>query len=350
MEFKIGSRKIGIEQTPLVIAEIGINHEGSIDLAKELVLSAKKAGCEVIKHQTHIVEDEMSIEAKSVIPSHTKNSIYDIMEKCSLSEDEEYELMNYTKSLGLTFISTPFSRSALYRLIDFDVPAIKIGSGECNNYPLLKEVARFGKPVILSTGMSDIEIVRKAVKIFNSFGCPLALMHTTNIYPTPNHLVRLGAINHLMQEFPMKPIGLSDHTTTNHSSFGAIALGASIIEKHYIDDRRIRTGPDVSCSMNEKECKELIQGARILFEQRGGRKTKIPEEQNTRDFAYASVCSIEKILKGEKFTKNNTWVRRPGTGDFSAEKYDYVLGKIAAIDIEPNITLKKEHIKLNGPF
>lgn len=346
MEFSIDSIKIGENHSPLVIAEIGINHGGSLKNAKELVFSAKNAGCKIIKHQTHIVEDEMSNAAKLVIPSHTNESIYDIMDKCSLSEDEEFELMKYTNELGLIFISTPFSRSALYRLIDFNIPAIKIGSGECNNYPLLKEVASFKKPVILSTGMNDLDTVSKAVNIFDDLECPLAILHTTNLYPTPNKLVRLGAINDLMNAFPGKPVGLSDHTITNHSSFGAIALGASIIEKHYVDDRNIRFGPDISCSMDESDCKKLIEGSKILFEQRGGIKNKIPEEQNTRDFAYASVCSTQKILKGEKFTKNNIWVRRPGTGDFLAEKYEYVVGKTASTDIEPNTTLKKHHVIL----
>ena len=162
---KIAGRKVGLDYPPLVIAEIGINHEGSLKVAKEMVDAAKRAGVEVIKHQTHIVEDEMSGAAKKVIPGNANVSIYDIMERCSLNEEDEAELKNYVESQGMIFISTPFSRAASERLERMSVSAYKIGSGECNNYPLLEHIAQFGKPVILSTGMNTIESVSKAVAI-----------------------------------------------------------------------------------------------------------------------------------------------------------------------------------------
>ena len=165
--FEISGRKIGLDYPPLVIAEIGINHEGSLKVAKEMVDAAKQAGVEVIKHQTHIVEDEMSSEAKAVIPGNADVSIYEIMERCSLNEVDELALKNYVESKGMIFISTPFSRAAANRLETFGVKAYKIGSGECNNYPLLEHIAKFGKPVILSTGMNTIESVAKAVAIFD---------------------------------------------------------------------------------------------------------------------------------------------------------------------------------------
>ena len=177
-----------------MIAEIGINHEGSLQVAKEMVDAAHRAGVEVVKHQTHIVEDEMSGAAKKVIPGNADVSIYDIMERCALSEADELELKNYVESKGMIFISTPFSRAAAERLKKFDIPAYKIGSGECNNYPLLEHICSFGKPVILSTGMNTIESVSKAVAIFDKHNIPVALLHTTNLYPTPIHLVRFGAM------------------------------------------------------------------------------------------------------------------------------------------------------------
>ena len=163
---EISGRKVGPDYPPLVIAEIGINHEGSLEVAKAMVDAAHRAGVEVVKHQTHIVEDEMSPEAKKVIPGNADVSIYDIMERCALNEAEELELKNYVEAKGMIFISTPFSRAAANRLETFDVAAYKIGSGECNNYPLLEHIASFGKPVILSTGMNTIESVSKAVDIF----------------------------------------------------------------------------------------------------------------------------------------------------------------------------------------
>ncbi len=232
---EIAGRKIGKDHPPLVIAEIGINHEGSLTVAKEMVDAAKRAGVEMIKHQTHIVEDEMTGAARKTIPGNADISIYEIMKRCALDEAEELELKNYVEDQGMIFISTPFSRAAANRLMSFDVPAFKIGSGECNNYPLLEHIAEFGKPVILSTGMNTIESVKKAVAIFDKKKVPVALLHTTNLYPTPVHLVRLGAMEELHQNFPDKVFGLSDHTLNNNACLAATALGASILERHFTD-------------------------------------------------------------------------------------------------------------------
>lgn len=331
--FEIAGRKIGYHYKPLVIAEIGINHEGSLAVAKQMVDAAKKAGVEVVKHQTHIVEDEMSSAAKNTIPGNADVSIYEIMRRCSLSEADELELKNYVERNGMIFISTPFSRAAADRLYSWDVPAYKIGSGECNNYPLLHHIASFGKPIILSTGMNTIESITKAVAIFQQHNVPYALLHTTNLYPTPNHLVRLGALQQIQDAFPGAVIGLSDHTLTNHACFGAVALGASILERHFTDSMD-RPGPDIICSMDTKACAELIEGSAIIAQQRGGNKGPATEEQVTIDFAFATVCTIKPIAKGEAFTKENIWVKRPGKGGILAEEYNNVLGKIAALNIE----------------
>ncbi len=336
---KILNRNIGDNHVPLVIAEIGINHEGSLAVAKEMVDAAFRAGCELVKHQTHIVEDEMAPAAKEVIPGNADVSIYEIMERCALDEDEERELKNYVEDKGMIFISTPFSRAAADRLMRMDVPAFKIGSGECNNYPLLEHIAGFGKPIILSTGMNTIDSIKQAVAIFEKHKIEYALLHTTNLYPTPNHLVRLGAMTEMAGHFPGVPFGLSDHSLTNHACFGAVALGASILERHFTDHKQ-RTGPDIICSMDEQECKELIEGVQILFEQRGGTKGPAKEEQVTIDFAFATVCTIKPVLKGEKFTMENIWVKRPGTGEIPAAKFNDILGTTAARDIETGEQLR----------
>lgn len=330
---EISGRKIGADFPPLVIAEIGINHEGSLKVAKEMVDAAHRAGAEVVKHQTHIVEDEMSKAAKKVIPGNADVSIYEIMERCALDEDEELELKNYVESKGMIFISTPFSRAAAERLKRFDIPAYKIGSGECNNYPLLKHIAKFGKPVILSTGMNTIESVKKAVAIFQSHNTPLALLHTTNLYPTPTHLVRYGAMMQLHEAFPNNVFGLSDHTLNNNACLGAVALGASILERHFTDHMD-RTGPDIVCSMDEQECKNLITGSKEIWSMRGGTKEPAKEEKVTIDFAFATVCTIKNIRKGDKLTEDNIWVKRPGTGKILAEDYNNVIGKTALRNID----------------
>jgi N-acetylneuraminate synthase len=329
---EIAGRKIGQDFPPLVIAEIGINHEGSLEVAKQMVDAAHRAGVEVVKHQTHIVADEMNQEAKKVIPGNATVSIYEIMERCSLNEDDELELKNYVESLGMIFISTPFSRAAAERLMKFDIPVYKIGSGECNNYPLLEHIASFGKPVILSTGMNTISSVQKAVAIFDKYNISVALLHTTNLYPTPIHLVRFGAMTEMHNAFPDKVFGLSDHTLNNNACLGAVALGASILERHFTDHMD-RKGPDIVCSMDEKTCKELIVNSAEIAQMRGGNKKPAKEEQVTIDFAFATVCSIAAIKKGEKLTKNNIWVKRPGTGKILAEHFNEILGKTANRDI-----------------
>lgn len=339
----IAGRKIGLDYPPLVIAEIGINHEGSLQVAKEMVDAAKRAGVEVVKHQTHIVEDEMSGAAKKVIPGNSDVSIYEIMERCALDEADEWELKNYVESKGMIFISTPFSRAAAERLRKFDIPAYKIGSGECNNYPLLEHIASFGKPVILSTGMNTIESIRKAVAIFNKHKVPLALLHTTNLYPTPIHLVRLGAMTEMHKAFPGKVFGLSDHTLNNNACLGAVALGASILERHFTDTMQ-RTGPDIVCSMDEQATKELIQGSNEIWQMRGGTKKPALEEQVTIDFAFATVCTIATIKKGEVFTKDNIWVKRPGTGKILAEHFNDLIGKMATRDIGSDEQLSWEDV------
>ena len=339
---QIGNRKIGVDYPPIVIAEIGINHEGSLKIAKEMVDAAHRSGAEFVKHQTHIVEDEMSGAAKKVIPGNADVSIYEIMKRCSLNEEDEFELKRYIESKGMIFISTPFSRAASNRLEKMKVLAYKIGSGECNNYPLLEHISSFGKPVILSTGMNTLKSVSKAVKIFEKAKVPLALLHTTNLYPTPPNLVRYGALQELSKEFPNNVFGLSDHTLTNHACFGAVALGSSILERHFTDHKN-RLGPDIICSMDENECKELIEGTKLIWEMRGGKKEPAKEEQVTIDFAFATVVAIKDIKKGEKFSNENIWVKRPGTGEILADKYNDVIGKIASEDI-----LNDSHINWNN--
>ena len=340
---KISGRKIGYDENPLVIAEIGINHGGSLDVAKKMVDTAINSGIEIIKHQTHIVDDEMSQEANKNKIDYIGKTIYELMKECALDESEEFELKQYVEDKGAIFISTPFSRAAANRLNEFDVPAFKIGSGECNNYPLISHICSFGKPIILSTGMNDIKSIRISVKIIEEHSIPYALLHTTNIYPTAPHLVRLGAMSELQSFFPNAIVGLSDHTTSNHACFGAVALGACILERHYTDDMK-RDGPDIINSMDPKAAKELVEGVNIIKQERGGTKGPIEEEKSVIDFAYASVVSISKIKKGEVFSKNNIWVKRPGSGPYFAKDFEYILGKKAAKDIDSDKHIQTEDI------
>tara|TARA_R110001583_G_scaffold131271_2_gene283016 strand:- start:356 stop:1396 length:1041 start_codon:yes stop_codon:yes gene_type:complete len=332
-EVSIAGRLVGEEHPPLVIVEIGINHEGSLSLAKSMVDEAWRSGAEVIKHQTHVVEDEMSQAARKVIPGNSNDSIYDIIEGCALSEPDEVALKEYVESKGMIFISTPFSRAAADRLEKMGVVAYKIGSGECNNYPLIEHIAGFGKPIIISTGMNDIQSVGKAVKILEKYNIAYVLLHTTNLYPTPMHLVRLGALTQLKEAFPNAVIGLSDHTTSNLACFAAVALGASVLERHFTDKME-RSGPDIINSMDPVALRDLIFSSKSIWSMRGGNKEAAAEEQVTMDFAFATVVSIAPIKKGDKLSKENIWVKRPGTGEIPAESYSDLIGKNASTDIQ----------------
>lgn len=341
---EIAERKVGLDYEPLIIAEIGINHQGSLRIAKEMVDAAWEGGAELVKHQTHIVEDEMSPEAKKVIPGNAHESIFEIMEKASLDEDEERELKAYIESKGLLFLSTPFSRRAADRLERMGVKAYKIGSGECNNYPLIEHIAAFGKPMIVSTGMNTINSIKKTVAILEKHSIPYILLHTTNLYPTPPHLVRLGGMIQLQREFPNAVVGLSDHTCNNNACIAAVALGASLLERHFTDTMS-RIGPDIVCSMDVKALKALKQAVHEVYVMRGGTKDPIVEEQITKNFAFATVVAIKDINAGEILSRENIWVKRPGTFGIFAESYSALLQCRCKIPVKKDSHLTWEMIE-----
>lgn len=339
--FAISGRDIGRNFPPLVIAEIGINHEGDIKKAFRMVDDAHASGCECVKFQSHVIDDEMI--PNNVIPGNATESIWDIMERCALSEDEEHQLKKYVEAKGMLFLSTPFSRAAADRLHAMNVDAYKIGSGECNNYPLIEHIAGFRKPIILSTGMNDIASIQKAVDIFREYSVPYALLHCTSMYPTPYEKVRLGALSELQAEFPDSVIGLSDHTLTNYTCLAAVALGASVLERHFTSDKSW-AGPDINISMDPGELADLVTGSRAVHQALGGRKEILAEEQPTIDFAYACVVTIRDIAPGEIFSKDNIWVKRPGTGEILAVDYSRVLGRSATKAVAKNSQLSWDDI------
>lgn len=340
---KIKNRIINFNSKPLIIPELGINHGGNIEKAIKIVDAAKRAGAEIIKHQTHIAEDEMSIEAKKILPGNSKKNIFSIIKNNSLNEEDEYKLLKYVESKKMIFISTPFSRKAVDRLVKFNVPAFKIGSGEMSNFPLLDYVSKFKKPMIVSTGLHSLEQVKKTVNFLNKRKSNFALMHTTNIYPTQDKLLRLNSIKELQKTYPNMIIGLSDHTGDLLSSIIALSLGAKIIEKHFIDNNKSK-GPDISSSINEKQLAKLILYSERISDQLRGSKNILKEEEVTRKFAFASVVTIKDIKKGEKLSKKNIWVKRPGTGYFSANQLNQLFNKIAKKKLSKNKQLRKNDI------
>jgi sialic acid synthase SpsE len=342
-EFFLENRKIGFNYPPLIIPEIGINHGGRIDVAFKMVDSAARAGAEIVKHQTHIPEFEMSNEAKKIKPGNSNQNIYSIIEKNSLSEENEFKLFEYVKKKKMIFLSSPFSRQAVDRLVKFGVDAFKIGSGEFNNFYLLDYIVQFKKNLILSTGMHDLKSVKKTYNYLKKKKVNFCFLHTTSLYPTPDHLVRLDAIYQLKKNFNNIEIGYSDHTIGKVACLSAISMGANIIEKHFTDSKN-RVGPDIVCSMDEKELASIIETSKIIFRQKKGKKSYLKDEQVTRNFAYASVVASKSIKKGEKFTYKNLSMKRPGTGYFKYVHLKKIIKKVAKKNIIKNHQLKKSDV------
>ena len=343
MNFKIGDRSVGADFPPLVVTEIGINHNGELTQAKQLVDAACAAGAEIIKHQTHIPDAEMSLEAKLVIPGNAEISIYDVISDCTLTLDEERELCEYVRSKGLIYMSTPFSFEAIEFLESINVPAYKIGSGECNNYPLVEEIASKRKPVIMSTGMNSIESITPSVEILRDYEIPYALLHCTNLYPTPDKLIRLNSILDLRAAFPDAILGLSDHSLTNYPCLASVALGASILERHFTDTKS-RTGPDIICSMTPQELAELIDGSKIIYEATRGSKFPVKEEDVTIAFAFASVVSTKNLTRGHVITREDITLKRPNGGEFSPKDFSDLIGKTVIDDIQENRQIRRDQV------
>jgi sialic acid synthase SpsE len=342
LEVVIDKRVIGSNHPPLVLAEVGINHEGNFKKAIQCVDAAVAAGAECIKFQCHITEAEM-VPTNMKPGKISRERLWDIIKRCELTEKEEVTIQKYCRKKNIMYLSTPFSREAADRLNQMGVPAFKIGSGECNNYPLIEHIARMGKPIILSTGMNNLTSIRKAVLIIKKYKCPLILTHCTSMYPTPYDKVRLGAIVDLQKAFSV-PVGLSDHSIGIYTCLGATALGACVLEKHFTVSRKW-PGPDISISIEPQELEELIKGSRAIWLASGGKKTILKEEMPVVNFAYASVVTIADIAKGEKLTEKNIWVKRPGTGKFPAEQLRSIIGKTATKKLKKEKQLSPNDIQ-----
>ena len=336
---KINHREIGPEHPPLVIVEIGINHGGNLEVAKNMVTLAAHSGAECVKHQTHFVEDEMTEEAKSIFPPNAKVSIWDVMERCALSADDEIALKDHAEGLGLIYLSTPFSRRAADFLDEIGVHAFKIGSGEADNIPLIRHIARMGKPVIMSTGMQTTKSIESSVQILRESGVSFALLECTNLYPSPPEIVSLRGVRELQEAFPDAIVGFSDHSIGPDMALASVALGACILERHFTDSR-YRSGEDISCSMDPAELRHLVDRSReIHIAARNPKQRSAPEEEVYR-FARGSIVADRDLKAGDTLTEVDIWARRPGTGEISADQFDTLLGRQINCDIPRNTQLR----------
>jgi len=321
---RIGERTIGSGHPCLVIAEAGINHNGDARLAAELVDAAAEAGADAIKFQTHFPEHEMLRDGRTA--AYVGESLFDLLSRTALTREAHVELRDRARTKGLIFLSTPFSREAADFLETIGVPAFKTGSGELTHLPLQQHIARKGRPMIISTGMSTPDEIERAVRTVREAGAPFALMHCTSTYPTPFAHVQLGFLGRLQQTYGV-PVGLSDHTLGSYIAFAAAASGANLFEKHFTMSRSL-PGPDQQGSMEPAELADIVRGIRAVEQAGGAIKAIQPGEQEVRDMAHHSVVSIRDIAAGATIGAADVWAKRPGTGIPAAE-LDQVIGRVA---------------------
>ncbi len=334
----IRGRPIGAGHPPFIIAEACNNHEGDVHVAERMVRVAHAMGADCIKFQIHILHNEMLREVPR--SDNFDEPMWDMLERTSLTIDEHVRLKRLCEELGIAYLCTPFSRDGADLLEEIGVDFYKTGSGELTNLPLIEHIAKKQKPMIVSTGMSELHEVRETVELVTSIGAPLILTHCTSIYPTPYNRVNLGVIPRYAQAFGV-PVGLSDHSRGIYTAIGAVALGACVIEKHFTFDHTQR-GPDHPSSIEPHELGELVKGARAVFDARWAERTIFPEERQILAWARESVVSEKPIAKGTPIDASMVWVKRPApeTGAVAAKDLHRVIGRMAAVDIASDTQIK----------
>lgn len=328
-EIKIKDRLIGQDHPVFIIVEACDNHLGNLKTAKEMALMAKLIGADAVKFQHHIPDEEM---LKDNFPSSSNFNmpLYEFLKKYALKIEDHYELFKYCEEIGIIYLCTPFSLKAALELNEMGVYAFKIGSGEMTDIPTLKEIAKLGKPMIISTGMSTFEEIDETVNALLKINEKIILMNCTSEYPAKHSDVNMGVIKKLKERYNLI-IGHSDHTPDIYTSLAAVCFGAKLIEKHFILDKR-QPGPDQSVSIDPFEFYQLVQGIRKIESAMGEEKQVWELEKSIRKWAFRSVVSIKDIPKGTMIEKDMVWTKRPGTG-IPAKYLEKVIGKKAKVDI-----------------
>lgn len=321
-----------INKHTLIIAEAGINHNGDIGLAKEMIDIAKKCGADIVKFQTGKADKLVSRYAEKAeyqkANTGAKESQLDMLKKLILPFEDFVQLEKYCRSVGIPFLSTPFDLDSITFLNTLDMPFWKIPSGEITNLPYLINIGKTGKPVIMSTGMADIQEIRDAIYWLKKTGChEIKLLHCNTEYPTPYEDVNLKAMQTLRETFGVE-VGYSDHTQGIEVPVAAVAMGATMIEKHFTLDRNME-GPDHLASLEPGEFAQMVRAIRNIERSLGdGRKRASPSEQKNKVIARKSVVAQKAIKKGEIFTEENITTKRPGNG-ISPMRWFEVLGQTA---------------------
>lgn len=323
----------------MIIAEAGVNHNGSMENAFRLVDAAADAGVDYIKFQTFKAEKLVSGSAKKAVYQiqNTRNAEetqLQMLQKLELSHEQHSQLIAYCQKKNIQFFSTAFDLDSLEYLHKVGLKMVKIPSGEITNLPYLRKAARLFRQVILSTGMTTITEIKDAVTVFTEAGIPkenITILHCNTEYPTPMDDVNLKAMLHIQEVFATE-VGYSDHTLGIEVPIAAVALGASIVEKHFTLDKKMN-GPDHSASLEPDELKAMVSAIRNLEKalSGSGMKEVSPSEQKNMAIARKSIVATKEIHKGELFTEDNIGVKRPGTG-ISPMKWDEVIGKVSQQD------------------
>ncbi len=345
---EIAGRKIGEGQPCFIIAEAGVNHNGSVKLAFQLVDAAVNAGADAVKFQTFIPEKLVSAAApkaeyqlQTTDPGETQR---EMLRGLMLAHNEYTLLKDYCATRGILFLSTPFDEDSADFLDTLGVPAFKLGSGELTNLPLLERIARKGKPMIISTGMSYLSEVEAALRcVYEAGNTQIALLHCVSNYPTTPADANLRAMATMRQAFGV-PVGYSDHTMGRDVSIAAVALGACVIEKHITINKSL-PGPDQQASLEPDELIALVQGIRMVESALGhGRKEPAPSERNTTEVARRSIVAAHELAQGHVITAGDLAIKRPGTG-LPPSMLTYVIGRRVRTTIPADTLLRLDALE-----
>lgn len=331
--------EIGTGARPFVVAEAGVNFRDDLDLAKAFVEEAATNGADAVKFQTHVQSEEM---VESEMRDLDLGGLYDRIGIYELSIAEHRELKTYCENHGVTFLSTPFSIAGVDLLERLGVSAYKIGSGELTNHKLLRTVAETGKPMIVSTGMHNMDTINETVALLKEYADSFMLLYCVSEYPTEPESFNLGVIDRMSETFEV-PVGFSDHSTGVEAAAVAMARGAALIEKHFTIDRRL-PGGDQKISIEPEELARLTEYAHLCHVTRDDEKEVREDEAVIAEWAHHSVVTAEEIDSGEQFTNENLTTKRPGTGVPADEFYD-VIGGTAARDFDANEVIHPDDVE-----
>jgi len=330
-----------------IIAEAGVNHNGSLKRAVKMVEAAKRAGVNAVKFQLFV--PELLVTPKVEMSSYQKKNLGTTMSQLRmlqayrLSKSMLQELSKYARRHEIRLLVTPFDRESLRILLETKPAALKVDSGAIVDHPFLGEIAAARVPVILSTGASTLKEVKEAVTVIEQFHRKISLLHCTSMYPAPFHRVNLNAMRTMMEEFRY-PVGYSDHSLGIEVSVAAAAMGARLIEKHFTLDRRL-PGPDHKASAHPDELTAMVRAIRNVEKALGSfEKKPCPEEMRIMRCGRRSIVTIDRVRKGETFSRNNIAVKRPGTG-LHPKYFKDVLGRIASCQIASSKPLSASYIK-----